>query len=137
MADVVRKADYYYALVPDQVGAGARILAELAAEGVGLLAFSGFPSGRRVQLDFVPEKPAELAKAAKKMKLKLSARKRCFLLQGRDRTGALVRVLDKLAKQGISVTALDAATAGGKRFGAIFWVAQDDYAEAARLLRAR
>jgi hypothetical protein len=137
MADVVRKADYYYALVPNQVGAGAGVLAELAREGVGLLAFSGFPRGRRVQLDFVPEKPAALVKAAKKMKLKLSARKRCFLLQGRDRTGALVRVLEKLAKTGISVTALDAATAGGKRFGALFWVAQDDYAAAARVLRAR
>jgi len=137
MADVVRKADYYYALVPNRAGAGAGILAELARQGVGLLAFSGFPSGRRVQLDFVPEKPAALAKAARKMKLELSARKRCFLLQGRDRTGALVRVLEKLAEQGISVTALDAATAGGKRFGAIFWVAQDDYAQAARLLRAR
>ena len=49
MADNVRKVDYYYVMVPDAPGQGAKVLSGLAAEGVNLLAFSGFPSGRKGQ----------------------------------------------------------------------------------------
>ena len=45
MADVVRKVDYYYALLRDEVGTGARVLAGLDAYKVDLLGFSGFPPG--------------------------------------------------------------------------------------------
>ena len=84
MADTVRKVDYFYTIVPNTAGQGSRILSELAAEGVNLLAFSGFPSGRRAQLDLVPEDSAALKRAAKKMKLELSVRKSGFLIQGDD-----------------------------------------------------
>jgi hypothetical protein len=75
MADSIRKVDYFYVTVPDTPGQGAKILSSLAAEGVNLLAFSGFPSNRKGQLDLVPEDPAAFKLAAKKLKLKLSARK--------------------------------------------------------------
>src|SRR5438270_4208213 len=97
-AHYVRKVDYFYTTVPNTAGQGSAILAALAAEGVNLLAFSGFPSGKRAQLDLVPEDSAALKRAAKKLKLKLSVRKSGFLVQGDDRVGAMTGVLDALAK---------------------------------------
>src|SRR5436305_13690739 len=112
MADTVRKVDYFYTIVPNTAGQGSRILSELAAEGVNLLAFSGFPSGRRAQLDLVPEDSAALKRAAKKLKLKLSTRKTGFLMQGDDRVGAMTGTLDALAKAKVTVTACGPVSAG-------------------------
>jgi hypothetical protein len=137
MADRVRKVDYFYVMVPNTVGQGSKILSGLAAAGVNLLAFSGFPSGGKGQLDLVPESSAKLRRAAKKMKLKLSKRKSGFLLQGKDRVGAMTKPLATLAKAKVNVTAMDAVVSGGGRFAAIFWVKPKNVAKAARLLRAR
>ncbi|MBI3105467.1 MAG: hypothetical protein HYY95_07835, partial [Candidatus Rokubacteria bacterium] len=54
MTDTIQRVDYFYALVPDKPGEAARMLAVLRGAGVNPLAFSGFPEGRRGQLDFVP-----------------------------------------------------------------------------------
>lgn len=137
MASVLRKVDYYYMLLPDQVGVGAKVLGELAAHKVNLHAFSGFPQGRRVQLDLIPDKPKDLVAAAKKLHRPLSRRKQCFLLQGDDKVGALTDILGKVAKAGISVIAMDAVTGGKGRFGAIFWVKPEDYKRTAKLLKAK
>ncbi|MGH8645061.1 MAG: hypothetical protein ACREX4_11615 [Gammaproteobacteria bacterium] len=58
------------------------------------------------------------------------------LLQGDDKVGALTDILSKLAEAKITVTALDAVTAGEGRFGAIFWVQPKDVAKTAKLLGA-
>ena len=137
MTDSIRKVDYFYAMVPNTAGQGSAILAALAAEGVNLLAFSGFPSGKRAQLDLVPEDSAALKRAAKKLKLKLSVRKSGFLVQGDDRVGAMTGVLDSLAKAKISVTACDAVSAGDGRYGAIFWVKPAAVAKASKAIGAR
>ena len=137
MADRLRKVDYFYVTVPNTAGQGSKILAGLAAEGVNLLAFSGFPSGGKGQLDLIPENSAKFRRAAKKLKLKLSKRKTGFLLQGSDRVGAMTKTLKTLAAAKINVTALDAVTGGEGRFGAIFWVKPKKVAKAAKLLHAR
>ena len=136
MSDRVRKVDYFYVMVPNTAGQGAKVLSGLAEHGVNLLAFSGFPSGRQGQLDLVPENSATLTRAAKKLKLKLSKKKSGFLLQGSDRPGAMVKTLDQLAQARINVTAVDALATGG-RFAAILWVKPKNVAKAAKLLRAK
>ena len=136
MTDSVRKADYFYVEVADQAGAGAAYLKALRDEGVNLLAFTGFPAGRKAQIDFIPEDSAAFRVAAKKNKWKLSARKTVFLVQGDDRLGAIHEVIGKLAAAKISMTALDAVTAGAGRYGAIFWVKPRDVAKAGRILGA-
>ena len=137
MADRLRKVDYFYVMVPNTAGQGSKVLAGLAAEGVNLLAFSGFPSGGKGQLDLVPENSAKFRRAARKLKLKLSKRKTGFLLQGSDRVGAMNKTLKKLAAGKVNVTAMDAVTGGNGRFGAIFWVKPKKVAKAAKLLGAR
>lgn len=137
VADKLTKADYYTTTISNTSGQGAKILAGLAGAGVNLAAFSGFPAGRRAQLDFVPDKPEKFLRAAKSLKLKLSAKKTCFVFHGNDRVGALTKIFDKLAQARINVTAAQAVCAGKGRCGAIFWVKPGNTAKAVKLLGAK
>ncbi|HET9361967.1 MAG TPA: hypothetical protein VFO58_19580 [Vicinamibacterales bacterium] len=134
MADTIRLVEYFYLTAPNKAGEGARALATLRDAGVNLLAFSGFPQGRRAQLDLIPADPAALKQAAKKAKWKLVGPKRGFLVQGDDRVGAVADLLDRLGRAKINVTAIDAVCAGVGRYGAIFWVEPKDVKKAAALL---
>ena len=137
MATTIRKLGYYSMKVSNRPGSGAQLLDALKVAGVNLLAFTGFPERGGAQVDFMPENDAAFRRAARKAGLKLSARKAVFLMQGGDRPGALTAALGKLAQARINLVALDAVTAGKKRFGAIFWVKKQNVARAARLLKAR
>jgi hypothetical protein len=135
MADNVRLVDYYYIQVPQKTGEGAKVLRALKDAGVNLLAFSGFPSGRRAQLDFIPADAAAFKTAAKANKWKLVGPKRGFLIQGDDRVGAIADLVGKLADAKINITAIDAICADG-RYGALCWVAPRDVKKAAQALGA-
>ncbi len=132
MAETVQLVDYFYVETPDKPGEAARHLAQLKEAGVNLLAFSGFPKGRRSQLDFIPADPAALKAAGKKNKWKLVGPKKGFLIQGEDRVGAMADLLAILAGAKINVTATDAVCAGGNRFGVILWVKPRDVKRAAK-----
>jgi ACT domain-containing protein len=134
---MIRKVVYFSMQVPNRPGVGLEMLKAIADGRQNLLAFTGFPNGAKAQVDFVPAKPAEFARGAKKAGVKFGKKKTAFLIQGEDRVGALVRVLDKLAKAKINMVAMDAVTAGSGRFGAIFWVKPKDIGRASRLLGAR
>ncbi len=133
MAETIQLVDYFYIEAPDKPGEGARALAQLKEAGVNLLAFSGFPKGRRTQLDFVPADPIVFKAAAKKNKWKLVGPKKGFLIQGEDRVGAVADLLAKLAGAKINVTATDAVCAGAGRYGVILWVKPRDVKRAAKV----
>ena len=135
MADSIRVVDYFYVTVSDKAGEGVRVLNTLREAGVNLLAFSGFPQGRRAQLDLFPADPAAFKKAAKRAKWKVVGPKRGFLLQGDDRVGALADLLERLGAAKINVTAIDAVGVDG-RYGALFWVAAKDVKKTVSLLGA-
>ncbi len=136
MADTVRLVEYFYVMAPQKPGVGAALLAELQQAGVNLLAFSGFPSGRNAQVDFIPEDPAAFRAVARKAKWKLTGPKRALLISGDDRPGVIGEMMQRLAAAKINVTALDAVCAGSGRYGAILWVAPRDVTKAARTLGA-
>lgn len=136
MADRIMKVEYFSIGVADRPGEAASILRALGREGVNLLAFTGFPRGRRAQLDFIPEDTALFRKAAARICLAVKPKKTGFLVQGRDRTGAVAGVLEKLALAKINVTAVDAVAAGGGKYGAILWVPSRDVNKAAKALGA-
>jgi hypothetical protein len=136
MAETVRTMDYFYLMVPDKPGEGARILGELRSAGVNLIAYSGFPGGRGAQLDFVPMDAMGFRDVAKRMKWKVKGPKRCFIIEGDDRIGACADVLGKLATAKVNVVAMDAVAAGAGRWGAILWVAPRDVKKAAGVLGA-
>ncbi len=133
-----RKVTYVDIKAPNRAGQAAAVLKALADAGISLQAFTGFPDGAgRSQLDLVTDDLAKLRKVAKAKGWRLSAAKRGFLIQGRDRVGAVQQQLAKLARRGVNVTAVDAVTAGRGRFGMILWVKPRDTAKAARALGAR
>jgi hypothetical protein len=136
MADTVRLVEYFYVMAPQKPGVGAALLAELHQAGVNLLAFSGFPSGRGAQVDFIPEDPAAFRAVARKAKWKLTGPKRALLISGDDRPGVVGEMMRRLADAKINVTALDAVCAGAGRYGALVWVAPRDVTKAARTLGA-
>ena len=137
MADSIRKADYFVVKVPNTAGQGARLLGALRDASVDLVAFTGFPAAGGAQVDFVPANSAAFRVAARKLKLKISQRKTVFVVRGSDRVGAIARICEKLAAAKINMVAMDAVTAGGGRYGAIFWVKPDKVARAAKVLGAR
>ncbi len=137
MAVEIRKIDYYYAIVPDKPGEGARILSALHQAGINLIGFSGFPAGaRKAQLDFLPEDSAAFAKAARKAGLKLSKKKAGLLIRGEDQPGAGAEIFGKLAAAGVNVTSLQAVSAGAGRFGGMLWVKTADMRKAVKALGA-
>lgn len=134
MATTVRAVDYFATDIPNRPGEGARILGELAEAGVDLLALSGFPRGRRAQLDLIAKDSRGLKAAARRAGLELRPKKTAFLIQGDDKRGAIADTLAKLADKGINVTAVDAIVAGPGRFGALLFVKPEDVARARRVL---
>jgi len=136
MPDTVRVVDYFYVMAPQKPGVGASLLGELRHAGVNLLAFSGFPSGRGAQVDFVPEDPSAFRAVARKAKWKVTGPKRALLVMGDDRPGVVAETMQRLADAKINVTAIDAVCAGSSRYGAILWVAPRDVTRAARALGA-
>lgn len=136
MAETVRRVSYFYTGAPDKPGEGAKALGVLRDAGVNLLAFSGFPVGKRSQLDFVPEDPERFRVVAKAAKWKVKGPKTAFLIQGDDRTGVCAEILGRLAAAKVNVTATDAVVAGAGRFGAILWVKPRDVNRAAKVLGA-
>jgi hypothetical protein len=136
MADTIRQVDYFYVQVPHKAGEAAKALRALKDAGVNLLAFSGFPEGRRGQLDFIPADAAAFKSVAKANKWKLVGPKRAFVIQGDDRVGAIADVVGSLGDAAINVTAIDAICTDG-RYGALCWVAPRDVKKAARVLGAQ
>lgn len=135
MSETIRQVDYFYLEVPNKAGEGAKVLKALKEASVNLLAFSGFPAGRRAQLDFFPADPAAFRSVARANRWKLTGPKRGFLVQGDDRIGAVADLVDKLAAANINVIALDAVSVDG-RYGMLCWVAPRDFRKATRLLGA-
>ncbi len=137
MADTVRKVDYFSLSVSNTPGQTFKVLATLVSAGINLLACTGFPRGRRAQIDVVPDDTRKFNVAARKAKLRFNPKKTGFLIQGDDRPGALADHLQRLADKGINVTAVDGLSAGKGRWGAILWVKPRDIARAGRVLRAK
>jgi hypothetical protein len=136
MADTIKKIYYFSMDLADEPGEGARILKALSKAGVNLLAFTGFPRGRRAQIDLMPENAALFRKAVTRAKLKARPKKTGFLVQGKDRPGAVAEVAQKLADANINLTAMDAVSAGKGRYGAILWVKPKDVNKAVKVLKA-
>ena len=134
MPDAIRKVEHFSIQVPNTPAKAFGVLSTLVSAGINLLACSGIPKGRRAQIDVVPDDSKRFKSAVKKAGLSFTPEKSGFLIQGRDRPGALTQHLKKLGDAGINVTGIDALSAGDGRWGAIIWVEDDAVAKAGRLL---
>ena len=134
----VRKVSYVDLRVPARAGQGAKVLGALSQAGVNLLGVTGFPErGGKAQIDLMTNDLAAVRRVAKKQGWRISKAKKGFVIQGRDRVGAVYPHVKKLADKKINVTAVDAVSAGKGQFGMLLFVKPKDYARAARALTAR
>jgi hypothetical protein len=131
----IERIEYYYTVVPNKVGAGAKVFKALKAKGVNLLAFNGFPlSAQLSQLDLVPSSGDALVAAAQKAGVKLVGPKVAFMISEWEHLGAVAEILSKLEQAGVNVTAMQAIDTGDWRYGAILWVKQHNIGKAAQAL---
>jgi len=138
MATRTKKVNYCYMKVPSRAGQGAKVLAALNDAGVDLLMYSGFPiGGGKAQLDFVTDDMGGLRRVARSEGWRLSKNKKAFLIRGDDTPGAVYRIVDRLAKAGVNITAAQAIAAGRRQFAMILWVNPKMYRKAARVLNAK
>ena len=137
MADTVRKVEYFSIHVPNTPAKAFGVLSTLVSAGIDLLACIGVSTGRRARIDVVPADTRRFKAAVKKAGLTFTPEKSGFMIQGRDRPGALSEQLRKLGDKQINVTGIDALGAGEGRWGAIIWVEDEAVRKAARVLGAR
>jgi hypothetical protein len=137
MADTIRKVEYFSIHVPNTPAKAFGVLSTLVSAGIDLLACIGVSTGRRARIDVVPADTRRFKSAVKKAGLTFTPEKSGFMIQGRDRPGALSEQLRKLGDKQINVTGIDALGAGEGRWGAIIWVEDEAVRKAARVLGAR
>jgi hypothetical protein len=137
MADTVRKVEYFSINIPNRPAKAFGVLSTLVSAGIDLLACIGVSTGRRARIDVVPADTRRFKAAVKKAGLTFTPKKSGFMIQGRDRPGALSQHLRKLGDKQINVTGIDALSAGAGRWGAIIWVEDEAVRKAARVLSAR
>jgi hypothetical protein len=135
MAYTIRRVDYYYATIRDELGAAYRVLAQLADLGVDLLAFTAVPSGpNRAQFALFPQDPNKLTAEAQAAQLPLDGPYHAFLVQGDDELGALASVHERLFRSGVNVYASTGVTDGRGAFGYVVYVREDQFDQAAGAL---
>ncbi len=138
MPAAISTLKYFSVVLPDKVGEGAKLLSALKEAGVNLTAAWGYPiKGKKAVVDLAPTDAKAFFKAAKKLKIEVSAAKSAFLWLGDDRPGALAAVLATLAEGGVNVHALQALAAGSRKYGAMLQVADEDFKKAKKLLGAK
>jgi hypothetical protein len=131
----IRSVEYYYANVRDELGAGYRVLSQLAELGVNLLAFTAVPSGPSLaQFALFAEDPNKLVAEARAAGLPLDGPYHALLVQGDDELGALASVHEQLVKAGVDIYASSGVTDGTGSFGYVVYVREDQFEKAASAL---
>ena len=132
MAFTIRRVEYYYANVRDELGAAYRVLARLAELGVNLLAFTAMPSGPSLaRFALFPDDPSKLIAQARAAGLPLDGPYHALLVQGDDELGALANVHEQLVEAGVDIFASSGVTDSRGAFGYLIYVREDQFEKAA------
>ncbi len=135
MSFQVRRAEYFYATVPDEPGQALKLLTMLAEKGINLLAFTAVPIGpNSTQVTIFPDDVAKAVSEAKKAQLPLDGPYAALLVQGQDALGALASVHTRLAQANVNVYASSGVADGRGGYGYVIYVKGQDYQTALRAL---
>jgi hypothetical protein len=135
MAFTIRRVEYYYVNVRDELGAAYRVLSQLAELGVNLLAFTAVPSGPSLaQFTLFPEDPGKLVIEGRGAGLALDGPYHALLVQGDDELGALAGIHGRLVDARVDIFASSGVTDGRGSFGYVVYVREDQFEQAARAL---
>lgn len=137
MAKEIRPVDYHCLVVRGGGAAAAGILGAVTESGVSLLAFSAVAQDETVsQLDLIPDDISAFEEIALRLGLTLGDRQTGFLIRGLDRPIAITEILHTLEEEHVTVTAVQAVSAGAGRFGALVRVHPADFERASSALGA-
>ncbi|HKJ25260.1 MAG TPA: hypothetical protein VKB65_10590 [Myxococcota bacterium] len=135
MANQIRRAGYFYTTVPDRPGEAYRLLSDLAAVRVDLLAFTAVPVGPyRTQLALFPDDEGSLREAGDRIGLDLDGPHWALIVQGDDEIGSLAAIHERLYEADVNVYAASGVTDGRGGFGYVLYVRPDDFEAAAKAL---
>jgi len=135
MAVHIRRVAYYYVMVKDRPGEAYRLLAQLAEQGVDLLAFSAVPmGGESTQLMLFPADTTLFTKAGAMVGLHASGPQHAFLITGDNRLGGIAEIHRKLAEANINVFSSSGVTDEKGGFGYVIHLRPEDYERAAQVL---
>jgi len=135
MANQIRRAAYFYTMLPDRPGEAYRLLSDLAAVQVDLLAFTAVPVGPyRTQLALFPEDEGRLREATEGSGLDLDGPHWALLVQGDDEIGSLAAIHERLYEADVNVYAASGVTDGRGGFGYVIYVRPDEFETAAKAL---
>ena len=135
MSHKIRRADYYYANVPDRPGEAYKVLNDLADLGINMLGFAAVPTGpNHTQLTIFPEDALDLESTAKKAGLELIGPYRAILVQGEDELGALVDIHQMLYEAKVNVYASNGVADGQGSYGYVIYIRPEEYEQATKAL---
>ncbi len=133
MADEIKKVERYSVEVAQKPGQGLALLKALAEGKAGVIALWAYPAGEAEKVEIIPEDSTAFKAACKAAKIKAKKESAAFCVVGKNKTGALLPVLEKLAAKGITIHAAQAVAVGTK-FGSLIEVDPKDVRKAASAL---
>lgn len=137
MISSVNNVEFFSLVVPDKPGEARKLLEFLSEKTVNLLALTVTSlDGGESRIEFFPEDPELLKRAAADAGMALVGPEKAFLIQGEDKIGALYDFHLKLSNAGINIRASNGVVDGTGRFGYVIWVDEADYDEASEVLRS-
>jgi hypothetical protein len=126
---------FFKTRLEDKPGALQVVANQLKAKNVGLTALWAYATQMgEAQMYCIPKDVERFRNFAKAQGLSIEEGNG-FFLKGSDRTGALVKPLDAIAKAGINIVALHSLAAGGN-YGAFLQVAPADIEKTGKVLGA-
>jgi hypothetical protein len=117
----------------DKPGELLKVMQNLKDKKIGLKGLWGFGTDSGKAQLFVVAKKVEKLRDLWKSSGLLAEEGTGFLIQGSDRTGAMIESLQTLAAGGVNIHAVDAIAAKG-RFASFVWVQREDVERAAEAL---
>jgi hypothetical protein len=133
MADEIKKVERFSVMAEARPGQGAKLMTALADGKAGLIAMWAYPFGEQRKIEVVPEDSVAFKAACKAAKIKVKRESAAFCVVGRNKVGALLPTLAKLAEAGITIHAAQAISVGAK-FGTLIEVDSKSTRKAAKAL---
>ena len=131
-----KRVVYFKGRLEDKPGSGLAVAQSLKAKNIGLVGLWGYGTQPgEAEMYCIPKDPDKFRNFAKAAGMVVEEGVG-FYLKGADRTGALVKTLELIAKAGINIVAVHAMAAAGN-FGAFLRVAPADVDKTAAALGAK
>ncbi len=127
---------YFKTTLEDKPGTLLAVVREMKSKKIGLVALWGYGTQPgQGELYCIPKNPDKYRNAYRSFAPSAEEGSGIFV-KGSDKTGALVKTLEAITKEGINITAVHAVAAGGN-YGSFIRVAQEDMAKTAKILGAK